>query len=68
MLYFVLAQVDPHLTSQYLVLGYGIMWLVAFAYVMMLWIQQRNMQRDIELMKRILADSDPKKAKADKHD
>jgi hypothetical protein len=58
MLYSTLAQVDPHLTSGYLVLGYGIMWLVAFVYVMSLWAQQRNMQRDIELMKRILSDSD----------
>ena len=49
-------QVDPHITSWYLILGYGVMWLIGFIYVMWLWIQQRNMQRDIELMKRILSD------------
>lgn len=51
-------QVDPHEFSQYLVLGYAVMWLVGFIYVMWLWVQQRNMQRDIELMKRILSDAD----------
>lgn len=51
-------QVDPHLFSNYLVLGYAVMWLVGFAYVMFLWVQQRNMERDIELMKRILSDSE----------
>lgn len=60
MLYFLQTPVDPHITSGYLILGYGIMWLIAFVYVMSLWTQQRNMQRDIELMKRILSDSDLK--------
>ena len=53
---FPLMQVDPHTTSWYLILGYGVMWLVGFIYVMWLWVEQRNMQRDIELMKRILSD------------
>ena len=61
MIFSSLAQIDPHITSQYLVMGYGIMWLVGFAYVMHLWNQQRNMKQDIELMKRILSESKEKK-------
>ncbi|MEM8859057.1 MAG: hypothetical protein AAGD96_12095 [Chloroflexota bacterium] len=54
MFYFILSQVDPHITSGYLILGYGVMWLVGFFYVMFLWLQVRNMRRDIDLMKQIL--------------
>ena len=53
-----LVQVDPHITSYYLVLGYAVMWIIGFIYVMWLWLQQRNMRRDIELMKRILTDEE----------
>ena len=65
MLYSSLAQVDPHITSNYLILGYAAMWVVAFAYVMFLWAQQRNMQRDVDLLRRILADSDQAKVTKD---
>ena len=61
MLFSTLAQIDPHLTSNYLVLGYAVMWLIGFIYVMTLWLQQRNMQRDIDLMKQILADTESEK-------
>ena len=56
-----LFQIDPHITSYYLILGYSIMWLIGFAYVMYLWNQQRNMQRDIQLMKQILTESKKEK-------
>ena len=58
----ILAQVDPHVTSVYLVMGYAIMWVIGFVYVMYLWSQQRNMGRDIELMKRIVTESKRKKS------
>ncbi len=61
MLFSTLAQIDPHLTSNYLVLGYAVMWLIGFIYVMTLWLQQRNMKRDIDLMKQILADTESEK-------
>ena len=62
MIFSAVAQIDPHITSQYLIMGYGVMWLIGFAYVMHLWNQQRNMKQDIELMKRILLESEKKKS------
>ncbi|MDX1414546.1 MAG: hypothetical protein R3293_10170 [Candidatus Promineifilaceae bacterium] len=38
----------------FLLLGYGIMWLIMMVYVASLYFRQRNLRRDIELMKRIL--------------
>lgn len=50
-------QIDPHITSGYLIFGYSVMWLIGFAYVVYLWNRQRNMKKDIDLMKEILSES-----------
>lgn len=47
---------DPTITNPYLLLGYVVMWLIAAIYVLSLVIRQRNLRRDIELMKRLLED------------
>ena len=40
--------------NSYLVLGYFVMWLAAMTYVVSLYVRQRNLKQDIDLMKRIL--------------
>lgn len=44
--------------NNYLVLGYAIMSLIALVYIASLYVRQRNLRRDLELMKRILQDDD----------
>ncbi len=46
--------IDPNITLDYLLLGYGVMWLCALVYVLMLANKQRNLRRDIALMRRLL--------------
>jgi len=42
----------------YLLLGYGVMWLIVMIYIGSLFFRQRNLRRDMELMKRILQEDD----------
>ena len=42
----------------YLLLGYSIMGLIALIYIGSLFFRQRNLRRDMELMKRILQEDD----------
>lgn len=53
---------DPNHFNNYLVLGYGLMWLVGMGYLLNLASRQRNIKQDIELMKQILQeDEEPTK-------
>jgi CcmD family protein len=54
MLFNILAQVDPNITMNYLVLGYAAMWLICAVYVLSLANRQRNLRRDIEFLRRLL--------------
>ena len=45
---------DPDKFNGYLMLGYGIMWLIFMVYIASLALRQRNVRRDIELMEQIL--------------
>ena len=47
-------QVDPFITIEYMVLGFGAMWVIAGGYVAFLAVQQRNLKRDIDLLNRLL--------------
>ncbi len=38
----------------YLILGYGIMWVIALAYIVSLASRQRNLQQDIQLLHKVL--------------
>ena len=49
---------DPNIFNGYLILGYAILWLIGFGYVASLIIRQRNMQKDIDLMRQILQDDE----------
>ena len=52
------AGVDANQFNGYLLLGYGIMWLIVVVYITSLYLRQRNLRRDMELMKQILQDDD----------
>ena len=45
---------DPDKFNGYLLLGYGVMWLIIMIYIGSLALRQRNLRRDIELMEQIL--------------
>lgn len=49
---------DPDKFNGFLLLGYGIMWLIVMIYIASLALRQRNLRRDIELMEQILQEDD----------
>ena len=49
---------DPNKFNGYLLLGYGVMWLIVMIYIASLSLRQRNLRRDIELMEQILQEDD----------
>ena len=52
------ATADPDKFNSYLLLGYGVMWLIMMIYIASLALRQRNLRRDIELMEQILREDD----------
>jgi len=50
--------VDPDKFNGFLLLGYGVMWLIVMVYVVSLALRQRNLRQDIELMEQILQEDD----------
>ena len=59
----ILQQTDPNAFLNFLLLAYFIMWLIAGGYILSLAIQQQNMRRDIDLLKRLLDEATPSKKK-----
>jgi hypothetical protein len=53
-----LAQVDPNNFNNYLVLGYGVMGLIALGYIVTLFLRQRNLQKDLQLMSQLLQEDE----------
>jgi hypothetical protein len=49
-------QIDPNVNLDYLLLGYTVMWLCALLYLLSLAVKQRNLRRDVALMRRLLAE------------
>lgn len=49
---------DPDKFNGFLLLGYGVMWLIVMIYIISLALRQRNLRRDIELMEQILQEDD----------
>ncbi len=60
MLASLLQQGNPNAFLGYLLLAYGVMWLIAFIYVMSLVVQQRNIRRDIALLEQLLDEERPR--------
>jgi CcmD family protein len=52
------ATADPDKFNGYLLLGYGVMWLIVMIYIASLALRQRNLRQDIELMEQILQEDD----------
>ena len=52
------ATADPDKFNGYLLLGYGVMWLIMMIYIASLALRQRNLKHDIELMEQILQEDD----------
>lgn len=52
------AAADPDRFNGYLLLGYGVMWLVGIIYVITLFSRQRNVRQDLELLQRLLAEEE----------
>lgn len=51
-------QIDPNVTMNYLILGYSVMWLICAVYVFSLANRQRNLRRDIALLRRLLEEDE----------
>ncbi|MCA9974860.1 MAG: hypothetical protein KC413_03895 [Anaerolineales bacterium] len=49
---------DPMQFNNYLVLGYVVMWLIGVAYVISLAMRQRNLQKDVAMLKRLLQEDE----------
>ena len=49
---------DPMQFNNYLVLGYVVMWLIGTAYVISLAVRQRNLQKDIDLLQKLLREDE----------
>ena len=47
---------NPSQFNGYLVLGYGVMWLIGLIYLLYLYNRQRNAREDIRVLKKILDD------------
>lgn len=49
---------DPMQFNNYLVLGYVVMWLIGTGYVISLAVRQRNLQKDIDLLQKLLREDE----------
>jgi len=49
---------NANLFNNYLMLGYGVMWLIGMVYVASLIMRQRNIQKDLQLMQQILQEDE----------
>lgn len=50
--------VEPNQFNGYLILGYLIMWLIGMVYVASLFVRQRNLRQDVELMENLLQEDE----------
>ena len=53
--------VDPNQFNDFLILGYVVMWIIGLAYVISLLSRQRNVQKDVELMERLLQEDEERR-------
>jgi hypothetical protein len=49
---------NPNRFNNYLMLGYGVMGLIALGYIVTLAIRQRNLQKDVQLMAQLLQEDE----------
>ncbi|MCA9950206.1 MAG: CcmD family protein [Anaerolineales bacterium] len=58
LLTFMQPSVDANRFNGYLILGYFVMWLIVVVYIASLAMRQRNLEKDIELMEKILQEDE----------
>ena len=49
---------DPNHFNNYLLLGYGVMGLIALGYIVTLLVRQRNLQKDLQLIEQLLQEDE----------
>jgi hypothetical protein len=49
---------DPNEFNGFLILGYGVMWLVAMVYIISLYSRQRNVRDEIKLLEQLLREDE----------
>jgi CcmD family protein len=49
---------DPNRFNNYLMLAYGVIWVMGLGYVVSLIIRQRNLQQDLRLMRQLLQEDE----------
>ncbi len=49
---------DPNQFNNYLLLGYGVMGLIALGYIITLFVRQRNLHKDLQLMAQLLQEDE----------
>lgn len=49
---------DPNRFNDFMLLGYGVMWIVAMVYIASLANRQRNVREEIKLLRRLLKDDE----------
>lgn len=50
--------IDPNQFNGFLLLGYAVMWLIFMLYILSIYLRQRNVERDLELLEQILQEDD----------
>ena len=50
--------IDPNNFNNYLMLGYAVMGLIALGYVVTLYLRQRNLHKDLQLMDQLLQEDE----------
>ena len=50
--------VEPNEFNGFLILGYMVMWMICMIYVASLFVRQRNLRQDVELMENLLQEDE----------
>ncbi len=49
---------DPNQFNDFLIMGYAVTWLIGMIYLFYLYNERRNVEKDIELMQRLMEDNE----------
>ena len=52
------SSINPNSFNNYLMLGYGVMFVIGVIYIVSLSVRQRNLRQDIQLMQQLLQDNE----------
>ena len=57
-MFYLLQQVEPSRFNDFLLLAYAVMWIVIIVYIVNLANKQRNVQQELQLMRRLLEEDE----------